>query len=275
MGVRLPNWRIASEYAYTENLTFRQWAWEFLRRSKAYRELWNALQEFTEKEFAGKQVGDPVLMPIGLFDFGTQLGLKNHLPGPDAPAYELPDLQWAIGLAMQKMRVSNLPDHPAIVVFAYNLALPIDAQIEAVASEIRLLKREYEEAGHPAIKPPNIRVRKDLWTTYLRLDAKLAGASIGEMGRVVFADTHNPRGNAQNALRKAQKFAESDYRQLLLLKDPDSPHLRPEEQPIPRPMVRVLLGADWGKHPAGKVVEVDADRGDWLLANLPGSRLVD
>lgn len=34
------DWQNDSDYAYTENLGDREWAWEFLRRSKAYRAAW-------------------------------------------------------------------------------------------------------------------------------------------------------------------------------------------------------------------------------------------
>ena len=32
----LSNWRDVSSYAYTKNLTHDDWAWEFLRRNRAY-----------------------------------------------------------------------------------------------------------------------------------------------------------------------------------------------------------------------------------------------
>lgn len=34
------DWRQAEDYAYTERLTRRDWAWEFLRRNDTYRQAW-------------------------------------------------------------------------------------------------------------------------------------------------------------------------------------------------------------------------------------------
>ena len=273
-GARMSDWRNPDDYAYTEDLTYPQWAWEFLRRSSTYRTLWNEYSEFVEREFEGKQAGDPVLMPIGFFARGERLGLENQLPGPEVPAHQIPDLKWSIGVMMKKVDDDDIPDHPAIRRFVFNLALPIEGQIQQMANELRLLKNEYDEAGYPSIAPPNVRVRKDLWRTYLRLlDAKLAGASIGEMGRVAYADTSDQRGNAQNALRRAEEFAESGYWQLLFMTDPNAPHLRPEEPPKRTYLVSIILGTDWEEHAAGEVIEVDSRRGEWLLANVPGSRL--
>lgn len=35
------DWRQTEDYAYTEGLTRRDWAWEFLRRNDTYREAWH------------------------------------------------------------------------------------------------------------------------------------------------------------------------------------------------------------------------------------------
>jgi hypothetical protein len=271
----MSDWRNPSDYDYTKNLSLGQWAWEFLRRSQAYRDLWKELNDFEEKEYEGKKVGDTVMIPLGLYNRGEALGLAS-LPSPDVPAHQVPDLKWCLGVEMKRVSPDMVPDHPAIVRFAVNLSLPIEPQLQAMANELHALKQEYDDAGHPAIAPPYVRKRTETWATYLRLlDAKLAGANITEMGRVVFAETSNQRGNAQNGLRKAEKFAESEYRQLLFMSDPTVPHTRPETVPVPTTMVRILLGSDWEGRLAGEVVEVDSLRGDWLLANLPGSRLIE
>jgi hypothetical protein len=272
------NWRDPGEYAYTENLTLPQWAWEFLRRSHAYRALWQAIQDYwAELDRQGVQEGDSVTIPVGLFTGGAQFGLENHMPGPDVRADELPNLQWEIGVnSIKKVYPDEIPRHPAAVRFIFDISVPLEGQIARATRELRLLQQEYRAAGHP-IFDTTIRVRKDAWVNYIRLlDAKLAGESISEMGRVIYADTSDQRGNAQNALRKAEEMAESGYRQLLFTHDPSVPHARPKEPPVRTRLVRVLLGADWGEnHSAGETVEVDSVRGDWLLENLPGSRLIE
>lgn len=35
-----PNWRDASSYSYTKDLSREAWAWEFLRRNPAHRSSW-------------------------------------------------------------------------------------------------------------------------------------------------------------------------------------------------------------------------------------------
>jgi Uncharacterized conserved protein (DUF2285) len=273
----MPNWRNLEDYRYTASLTFQQWAWEFLRRSRAYRELWDAHDAFWKQaESNGLKAGDEISIPEWFFEGGKALGLAGHLPGPEVPAYQVPNLKWSLGLRLLKVSRADLPNDPAVAAFAFNLALPIDRQIEEVMREVRMLKREYDEAGHPSLEPPSIRFREEQWTRYLQLlDAKLAGESISGMGRALFGDTSNDRQNAQSALRKAEQFSASDYRQLLFMTDPKAPHLRPEAAPIRSRLVRILLGSDWGTRRAGEVVEVDSVRGDWLVANIPGSRLAD
>ena len=56
---------------------------------------------------------------------------------------------------------------------------------------------------------------------YLQLlDAAIAGASIGEMGRRLFAEFGDPRKSASYALRTATDLADDGYRDLLLMNDP-------------------------------------------------------
>jgi hypothetical protein len=210
------NWRNQADYAYTASLTHRQWAWEFLRRGSQYRQLWSDLEDFSKREFDGKQPGDAVLLPIGLFDIGTQLGLAGHLPGPDVRADQIRDLGWSGGarIIYPGQRIDREP--PQIISFAFNALLPIEPQLRFAEERVRETRQKLEELGHFIGQSPPVRTLKEVWTIYLRLlDARAADESIAEMGRVVYPDAGDPRKSAQNALRRAKEFAEGKYLQLL------------------------------------------------------------
>jgi transcriptional regulator len=213
------DWRNPEDYAYAASLTHRQWAWEFLRRGSRYRKLFSALDDFSRREFDGKQQGDEVLMPDGLFDLATQLGLAGHLPGPDVRADRVKDLGWSGGVRVIYPG-QRLNHQPQIVALAFNALLPIEPQLRFAEEIVRETRQKLEEFGHSIRKTPPVRTLKDAWTIYLRLlDARAAGVSIAEMGRVVYPGAGDPRKSAQNALRRAEAFAETEYLQLLTKED--------------------------------------------------------
>lgn len=215
----MPDWRNPDDYAYAASLTHRQWAWEFLRRGSRYRQLWSALEDFDKREFNGKQPGDDVLLPVGLFDIATQLGLAGHLPGPEVRADRIKDLGWSGG-ARIIYPGQRIDLEPQIVSLAFNALLPIEPQLRFAEERVRETRQKLEEFGRSIRKSPPVRTLKEIWTIYLRLlDARAAGESIAEMGRVVYPDAGDPRKSALNALRKAEEFAEGKYLQLLTKED--------------------------------------------------------
>lgn len=215
------NWRNPGEYTYTEKLTLRQWAWEFLRRSKTYRELWNAYTEFMDfmdKEFEGKEIGDPIRMPIGFFRRGAALGLLNHLTDPDIRADQAGEFKWAwgFGLKISDESSTDRNENPAAVRITFDLTLPLDDQLRLVTHFLKESRKRLDAEGWPRIAPSKLRIRPDLWLIYVRLlDARNAGVSIAEMGRTIFTAMGDPRKSAQNALRRAEVLSESEYQQLL------------------------------------------------------------
>jgi hypothetical protein len=68
---------------------------------------------------------------------------------------------------------------------------------------------------------PRRKPQRSKFVLYLQLlDAALAGASIGEMGRRLFGGFGDPRKSASYALRTARDMADDGYRDLLLMDDP-------------------------------------------------------
>lgn len=117
------------------------------------------------------------------------------------------------------MRVDRrqISENPLSVTLTFNLALPMEPQLKLAEDILRDVRQQLDAAGAPKLDVPKVRVRIDRWTRYLRLlDARNAGASIAEMGRVIDTERLDQRGSAQDTLRRAEKLSESGYFQLIL-----------------------------------------------------------
>ncbi|HEV2549416.1 MAG TPA: DUF6499 domain-containing protein [Stellaceae bacterium] len=60
-----PDWRDASSYAYTQELSPEGWAWEFLRRNSDYRAAWSRHLQHTNTEFAQRSQAREALSAAG------------------------------------------------------------------------------------------------------------------------------------------------------------------------------------------------------------------
>lgn len=175
------------------------------------------MTERMDSVFEGKEPGDPVELPLDLFWRGSELGLAHYLPGPDVRADSLSELQWGWGVTAMRVDRRQIPEAPFFVTLTFNLALPMEPQLKLAEDILKDARRQLDAAGAPKLDTPKVRVRLDRWTSYLRLlDARNAGVSIAEMGRTVYAKQLDPRGSAQDALRRAEKLSESGYFQLIL-----------------------------------------------------------
>lgn len=174
-----PNWRIETDYAFTSQLLPRGWAWEFLRRSRTYRAAWQQVREAEAAQRASPADQACVDRLRTAIEASKGFGLAGFVD----PARDRPEPQ-----------AQNATD-----LFAPSAC----RACEETAGRVRGRRGRFD-------------LRR--FARYLRLlDAKAAGATIGEVARVFFSDKVDRRRSAKQAIRTAEKMAEVDYRGLLLL----------------------------------------------------------
>jgi transcriptional regulator/type VI secretion system activator RovC-like protein len=224
------DWKNPDDYAYLNDYNLHEWAWEFLRRNPEYRKAYFALeamatkgilqeiQEDREKREAFQALHEATTEPWGLrlpsnprnnfreakvfFEYRAGVEILRSWTAPEAA----PDTPW--------------PGHPRYVALKFDFLYDVETQIE-IAGDIlrgfaRMLGNEFEFYEPLAAKTRRFRVRQ--FPLYVRiLDADLAGATIGAIGRVLFQGRADQRKNVKSVRETARQMAREDYRELLLL----------------------------------------------------------
>jgi hypothetical protein len=211
----MPDWRNPDDYAYAEKLRLHDWAWEFLRRSHAYRLAWD---RFLIAAAADKRVAYE--------SASGEFGLVEPVD-PDLSAAETGEVSWweAVGVRIladwspSTRENQPWPGFPRVIGLAFDFTVPLKLQIAQATDVLKRCLETLETIGFPMEEDPKPRVRvsRTRFTLYLRLlDAERAGASLGEMGRQLFKDHGDQRNSAKEALQNAKRMTESGYRDLLL-----------------------------------------------------------
>ena len=197
------NWRNADDYAYTEKLTSSQWAWEFLRRSKTYIDSWqDYLIDPDDRSFSW--------LPGSVF--GT-----SHLLDPSLTALECqPDWVPQFELVPDP-ETADLFTHPGIVSLSFDIAKPLVPQLELARQHLeRAQQQVLGEWPQSVLDTTAPRFRRGNFALYLRLlDAERKPTSIGEMARVLFPETAEPRSSVKSMLHTARSIADWGYMFLL------------------------------------------------------------
>lgn len=235
-----PDWHDATGYAFAESLDAAGWAWQFLRRCPEYRadyawfdSVWQALEaEYgvppqrdyfrwkqdprawrPEAEIAGCGTeacpgeNDQVLIECWM---GAKWGFRKF---PIDPAVAFPEnLAWREQpVTVETADVDALAGLTAQqVALGFDLALPLDIQIEAARRKLALLRHGLAKSGQ--LPPLTVRQGAALWAGWLRLlDATEAGVPLADIGRALgMAD---PPG----ALAQARVMSRQGYRRILQL----------------------------------------------------------
>lgn len=179
------DWRRAADYAFTERLDGSGWAWQFLRRNPEYRTdycgfstTWQALEadygtppqrDFfrwkqdprawrAESEIAGCGTEicpgerEQVLIECWM---GAKWGFRKFPVDPDT---DFPDhLTWREQpLTLARLGAGEtVPDTASRVVLAFDLELPLDAQLEAARRQLAVARHGLAQTGR--LPPPNLR----------------------------------------------------------------------------------------------------------------------
>ena len=250
------DWRNEGTYEYTKRLSKHRWAWEFLRRSPSYRKFWNDWNA-NFKHFVGEL--KDALVRVRLADESTPM----HLLPEARPLQELQDrcysfgLTWAVdpadkhpgGAFFNRVNVQSIvvfgevptenkflgkewPGYPNHLHLEFNLALPLEPQLRAAKVDLEgHRRRAQEELGLKLVNPPKgFKLRRSQFVFYLRiLDAELEGASLSDVGAVLFpAKTPDRPGDQKRSVSMAKKtalrMAEEGY-WVLLLEEEEQPYL--------------------------------------------------
>ena len=217
------DWRNPEDYGYALELSLTQWAWEFLRRSEVYKKTYDELEKAAIELYSGKKAGDSVDLPASILYAGERFGLSGQFVGPEARADSVGELSWMEWpIVARRWNPSYKPGEPwpgapNAIALIFHFGQPIDKQIQSAERRLNEMREALTVANHPT--PGKVQIRKDTWVKYLRLlDGKAAGASIAEMGRVIYDENLDPRKSAQDALRRAKAMANGKYRQLVAQK---------------------------------------------------------
>ncbi len=237
------SWRDAGPYAFDPPLTGAEWAWQFLRRNPGYQSdyawfiaTWRALEADygapPQRDFfrwrqdprawrAETELGacaadacpgeaDQVLIECWM---GAKWGLRKF---PPDPALERPEpgveLDWREqALAVREVAAIEDPSsEPGTLTLAFDLGLPLAAQLDDARVRLVARRRALERAG--ALPERTVRAAGPRWTCWLRLlDGAAAGAKLDELAAALRLD------DAAGELVKARAMTISGYRRILLM----------------------------------------------------------
>lgn len=216
-----PDWSNKEQYPEKpDELTYTQWAWEFLRRNKSYQADYNAVQEISdvaERQRQSTQIARQYDLAVGLLDPLI------------VTAWQLP--RACIFVRYPRFSVHEEDLHaPIKVSLTFDISLPLDAQLRE-AKKILHLRIEEQSKSKPRLfseVPPLVQKRERIsfqnLVDYLRvLDADDAGATEYDIAAIVFSELDNDNsdkyaGNTRvkNHLMAAQKLRDGAYRKICL-----------------------------------------------------------
>jgi hypothetical protein len=224
----MPDWRKAEDYAYAANYDLHQWAWEFLRRNQEYREAYSAWHAGLTA--AQQDPKDPHIWSASWFDF-RPFGLMGAAD-PDLSYDEArPVFAERVGVQVldkwdpwmpEDGSAHPWPGHPSFVALRVDLHYSIKEQLEIAGDLLHRFQLHSKETvdSFAVLEPAPRTFQMRQFVLYLRiLDAELDGATIGNMGRVLFPDTkgETQRQHLKKIRVTARQMASAGYRDLLLL----------------------------------------------------------
>jgi hypothetical protein len=236
------DWRIDADYAYCGHLDLAGWAWQFLRREPEYRvdyawfmPIWRKLEaeygvppqrDFfkwkqdprawrSEAEIAGCGTelcpgeNDQVLIECWM---GAKWGFRKF---PLDPAITLPaELAWRdfpINIEVIRPEAgTELQQSPEILTLAFDLTLPLPAQLEAAKRQLISNRQLHAKAG--GLPPRNLREGATIWRLWIRLlDAIESGETLNVIGDALALNDPVKQAAAAIAMRSG------GYRRILML----------------------------------------------------------
>ncbi len=217
VGGALPDWRNPDDYAYTDGLRLHDWAWEFLRRDKNFREI--SLRYWDACERSEAEVSDftDASLPFNLTE-------PAH---PSVPAGNGVAPPWerytGISLLDDYRQPDDEPGIPwSMLSLHFDLTMPLEPQFRQATRYLESFQKTWVDWVRTTEPDYEIgrkrRPQVEKFKGYIRaLDGKAAGASQEQIGEVLFPDAPDPREVARYAIRAGEELAAGGYRDLLLM----------------------------------------------------------
>lgn len=249
----LPDWRQPQNYSYTASLCVEQWAWEFLRRNKAYQQdwrwfwaTWQSLEarygKPPERDFqrwerdpdAYRMVDDSSAecrvdqdkMLIECW-MGAKWGFYKF---PLDPATRQPvigeQLTWReadeSAQLVEDADSTYLDGEARHVALGFELDLPLRRQLELAKRFLQLRQARLRREGKTTMRL--VSSQKHRWCVMLRmLDGLQAGDDLDSVYAVVREQHGGPDGDSPAAtlLHEAEKLVNGGYRAMLRIPTKD------------------------------------------------------
>lgn len=166
----MPDWRNIDDYKYIDELTYSEFAWEYLRRNQDYRDDWKKYI-FTPHSSQG-------------YPASHVRAKKWFLDKMINPEEDKPLLKWQLTAAPQTLSRANrqylLNKAPRYIAVGIDLGLSISHQIELLETRLEEQQEKYlKNEEKKVIEPPNN--LKVLKIHFRLLDANLDGVSIANI----------------------------------------------------------------------------------------------
>jgi hypothetical protein len=213
------NWRTPSDYHYTKDLSYKVWAWEFLRRNHDYRADWRSWgldNDHRDDEGLARATSAAakwgLLVPLDPMERGDRIARES--PSDDFVWWRSELLSGNV-FALNKNHASEtvpaLPEH--IELIGFNMGKPVDQQIQQARRVLSRLRQARGDKPRPAKTKGHVKK----WTTYLRaLDAKGSGEALKEIAAVLLGDPLAATDVA-DTIAQAERLSDSGYRLIIAL----------------------------------------------------------
>ena len=226
-----PDWRDPSCYKYTAELTFPQWAWEFLRRNPKYQQDWErwGLETEVSAQTLDRLLSSetPQIAPTtealvqATIDAATW-GLNHPFNPSMTPRAGEPFPVWRKELLGERVfllnrghaaeTIARAPDE--VVFFGLDLRLRLTPQIDFLK---QVFEDEREQLG---LRPKRItKAHRKTFPNYLRaLDADALGIPPKETARALWPNHSDSKRQHRDTLRRAKQLCDAGYIDLVSLK---------------------------------------------------------
>jgi len=188
----MPDWKNHDDYKFTKSLDSYGWAWEFIRRNKAYR---------IDYKKATKSKPASFLISSTHVALAEKWGIEPPLPDPKGskrPRFRsgYPKSDSYSALARYFTDEGELPQSPRYVVLVFDLSASLEPQL----ARTRSVLKGWQRGSQRSEKAPYI--AKKNWTNFLRLlDAAEVHATGAEIRQYI--TIYRPKPNDDEGPSKA------------------------------------------------------------------------
>lgn len=216
----LPDWKNSDAYPGAEDLTDREWWWEFTRRRPDYRALWES-SEKNDWQYDTVLAADVDWLRVNfemsrLFDptksYSEWVLSQNYWPcngsfgpsnDPFASSESTDDELAAYGKILREHQI-QLAENAGYINYRFKLNEPLGPQLKRAEQHLATIQ---DELYGPT---PTARYRRDKWPLFLRcLDGRDTGATYQEIADVFWPSFDKTPQSARDLHKSASQLRDS------------------------------------------------------------------